>query len=140
MMSSLPFEPGDIMLEENLFDGWLAVPSIAGFLADEPPTGPSCQPPKQTKGSKSHGDTTNEAARMSNLGVEEDTSQSYEATHSHSHSNNHHHSITSPRENALTTNREARQRRGHTKSRLGCITCKKRKIKVSVFSEVSPGS
>lgn len=34
---------------------------------------------------------------------------------------------------AATSSSNGRKRRGHTKSRLGCIGCKKRKIKVSAF-------
>ncbi|KAH7361216.1 hypothetical protein BKA66DRAFT_573564 [Pyrenochaeta sp. MPI-SDFR-AT-0127] len=95
------------MLIEDIFDGWLAVPSMAGFLQDEDPA--HCHVPlKQITLLKSHGNARIEPAQLSALDDQ---------------------SPTAFVEHTPTTSRGPRQRRGHTKSRLGCIVCKRRKIK-----------
>ena len=80
MTSSPSLELEDANLIEDLFDGWLAIPSITGFLAD-----PSSRPPpkqiteiESTKCTPEH--SPKQLARVPALEVEEDTDHSYEAT------------------------------------------------------------
>ncbi|KAF1851687.1 uncharacterized protein K460DRAFT_373639 [Cucurbitaria berberidis CBS 394.84] len=100
------------MLVEDMFDGWLAIPSITDFLTEEAP--PDCHvPPEQATVTETPKHTTNEPARLWGLNVDDSPNQL----------------LSTPGESTSTTSRVARQRRGHTKSRLGCVTCRKRKVK-----------
>ena len=98
---------------EDLFDGWLAMPSMVDFLTDER----GAVDFKQSKDLVPTGRVTD--------GGEED--QSYEMAVAlcllHTY-------WTRYRPSTEHASR-ACERRVHTKSRLGCHTCKKRKVKCS---------
>lgn len=80
MGSSFTFEPADTMLEEDLYDGWLAVPSIPGFLVREALTAGPYSSRKRTPSTEPSEHTTTEPARMLTADVEEDTDQLYDTT------------------------------------------------------------
>ncbi|CAO2651298.1 Nn.00g095950.m01.CDS01 [Neocucurbitaria sp. VM-36] len=111
MASSTSLESEHSDLIDDIFDGWLAIPSITGFLADRTPS--TRVSPREITPQELTEHTPNQSPHVLTLHVEDDTDQSG----------------TSSRENIPITIRGERQRRGHTKSRLGCVTCKKRRIK-----------
>jgi hypothetical protein len=112
------------MDNEDILEGWLSVPHMGTLLNGLPSPWPS---PPGSVHFQSH-DTA--------LGVEASNSNAFGASGESPQS------AVSPRASVdipLTSAKSGdapaeppglRKRRGHTKSRLGCITCKRRKIKV----------
>lgn len=119
------------MMDEDLFDGWLSMPTMADFLTDQVPvtvTGSTLS--IRVADEQSHERNTAGPARLSVPEIGE-ADLPYEAT-DHSRSlDTSVSTISSPTGTPASSIRSGRQRRGHTKSRLGCIDCKKRKVKVN---------
>lgn len=110
-MASYTLDQNFDMLVDDIFDGWLSVPAM-GDLFDRRPQ-PVPEYPRHS--SKS---TEQNLAVVEPKGLEsEHQSKSLP------------HSVTTP---DGFDDRPSRKRRGHTKSRLGCLTCKRRKIKVNI--------
>ncbi|CAA9960149.1 Zn-clus multi-domain protein [Pyrenophora teres f. maculata] len=86
---------------DDLFEGYMALGPIGDFLQESPPFSSTKQPPKESR--------TGE-----HVSLEEQTQLL---------------DVTASSGGDPTTLGALRQRRGHTKSRLGCLACKKRKIK-----------
>ncbi|KAF1940659.1 hypothetical protein EJ02DRAFT_504003 [Clathrospora elynae] len=102
---------------DDIFDGWLAMPSVAAFLVDDASMRGSKQPGLAAHTEQYH------------------PSPSQDTQPPTSNLNGHDPLLTVSGDSTVAPPRDSRQRRGHTKSRLGCITCKKRKIKYPYLME-----
>ncbi|KAF2027520.1 hypothetical protein EK21DRAFT_102479 [Setomelanomma holmii] len=92
-------DPKAAALVEDLFDGWLAMPSMDDFLVAEDPKNISSQSQE----------TVDSLSRIpSSTGQDVEPSSDVQTA---------------------ASDRTSRQRREHTKSRLGCVLCKRRKVK-----------
>lgn len=114
-------------MAEDLFDGWLSMPAMADFLTDQTLASGSTLPIRVAE-EQSHERTAGPAPLPAPDVAETDLldevinhSGSLDASVS---------TLSSPGATPASSIRSGRQRRGHTKSRLGCIDCKKRKVKV----------
>ncbi|KAF2829902.1 hypothetical protein CC86DRAFT_286035 [Ophiobolus disseminans] len=102
---------------EDMFDGWLAMPSVADFLDKKPA---KCVHRLKDSGLPRVPSSSTEDARPHDLAATRcDFANTYRYRDRPSPST----------ENVAATGLAARQRREHTKSRLGCLSCKKRKVK-----------
>lgn len=113
------------VLVEDLFDGWLAMPYMEDLFEQTSTIKDSHE------AGHPHVSTPDvvSLARTVSQGVQNNPSYAYRrcspiCTYAHQDS-----PIMSE-VNTIGSDRAVRQRRGHTKSRLGCIACKKRKVKV----------
>ena len=114
------------MLTDDLFEGWLAMPAITGFL--ELATPMDCQV-MSTRPEGGSSEVVIRGIDMSAIPQGASTGQAFGSRSDHSHGT-HRTSLDCSGNSSIVPDNSVRLRRGHTKSRLGCITCKKRKIKV----------
>lgn len=113
---------------DEFFDGWLSMPAITGFLADGIQTDNDQESVLAVRIERAHS-TANESTSFASRDAEDqDTSPVVTFTGTCVEARPHG-AATPSTISPTTTNLAARQRRGHTKSRLGCLQCKKRKVK-----------
>jgi len=103
---------------DALFDGWLSVPAVAGFLLNGLPldgdehSEPAARTVRDKKAPTERSQSSSPQAAVPQISLDARDD------------------LVTPIGETPSTAHATRQRRGHTKSRLGCIACKKRKVKV----------
>jgi hypothetical protein len=110
---------------DDLLQGYIVFDAVGDFLNDCPPVDRPKQP-AMTPQSKRCAQRLNPVPPMSGL---DQNGQGY-ASPLDFGSHNTHSNRAVVSNGRVEASKGVRQRRGHTKSRLGCIACKKRKIKV----------
>jgi hypothetical protein len=113
---------------DDLFDGWLSVPAVAGFLLNGLPLDGDEHSESAARTVRDKKAPTERSQSSSPQDINE-RDQSLEAAVPQI-SLDARDDLVTPIGETPSTAHATRQRRGHTKSRLGCIACKKRKVKV----------
>lgn len=131
MDSQLSADSGDEMCADDVFEGWLSFP-MGIFIEHQPQSRPSQSTFSNSK-SRMQEDVGKDPMR---LGV--GPGENSQSDRSYPFGGNCESSSFSlspqPLHNASAVNSAMRKRRVHTKSRLGCMSCKKRRKKVSCLS------
>ncbi|KAH7090490.1 hypothetical protein FB567DRAFT_519984 [Paraphoma chrysanthemicola] len=126
MASRGAIDPSDPVLVEDLFDGWLTMPYMEDFFVPLRTT-------KDNNEAEHFQVSTSDGASLVQMNSQDTRTHPPYAQRQCSPLRVHAHPDRQILQEAHTvgSDRMLRQRRGHTKSRLGCITCKKRKVKCS---------